>query len=54
MQAHALIGLKRLNEAEKLLDDIQQSPAGQIRKYAMRIKQLKNALYVIRQKPSTS
>jgi len=54
MQAHALIGLKRLNEAEKLLDDIQQSPAGRVKKYAMRIKQLKNALYVIRQKPSTS
>ncbi|ORU92301.1 MAG: hypothetical protein A6F70_02310 [Cycloclasticus sp. symbiont of Bathymodiolus heckerae] len=52
MQAHALIGLKRLSESEKLLDDIAQSPAGRIRKYVRRIKQLKNAIHIIRQKES--
>jgi predicted Zn-dependent protease len=54
MQAHALIGLKRLNESETLLNDIQQSPAGRVRKYAERIKQLKGAIQIIRQKTPTT
>ncbi|MEH6502762.1 MAG: hypothetical protein V7682_02540 [Cycloclasticus sp.] len=54
MQAHALIGLKRLDESEKLLNDIQQSPAGRVRKYAQRVKQLKGAIEVIRQKEKIS
>jgi tetratricopeptide (TPR) repeat protein len=54
MQAHALIGLKRLNESETLLNEIQQSPAGRVRKYAERIKQLKGAIQIIRQKTPTT
>lgn len=54
MQAHALIGLKRLDESEKLLNDIQQSPAGRVRKYAERVNQLKGAIQVIRQKEKIS
>tara|TARA_R110002095_G_scaffold45864_7_gene41101 strand:- start:2773 stop:3525 length:753 start_codon:yes stop_codon:yes gene_type:complete len=54
MQAHALIGLKRFDESEKLLSDIQQSPAGRVRKYAERVKRLKGAIQVIRQKTPTT
>jgi hypothetical protein len=50
MQAHALIGLKRLDESENLLNDIAKSSAGRVSKYAARIKQLKGAIQVIRQK----
>jgi hypothetical protein len=50
MQAHALIGLKRLDEAENLLNDIAKSSAGRVRKYETRIKQLKGAIQFIRQK----
>jgi len=50
MQAHALIGLKRLDESENLLNDIQQSSAGRVRKYAQRISQLKHAIQLIRNK----
>ncbi|MEO1896304.1 MAG: tetratricopeptide repeat protein [Cycloclasticus sp.] len=53
MQAHAMIGLKRLDESEKLLNDIQNSSAGRVRKYANRIKQLKGAIQVIGQKGQT-
>jgi len=54
MQAHALIGLKRLDESESLLNDIQHSSAGRVRKYAARIKQLKNAIQIIKQKAHVS
>ena len=54
MQAHALIGLKRLDESEKLLNDIQQSSAGRVRKYAQRISQLKQAIQLIRSKQPIS
>ena len=50
MQAHALIGLKRLDESENLLNDIQQSSAGRVRKYAQRITQLKHTIQLIRNK----
>lgn len=50
MQAHALIGLKRLDEAAALLNDIQKSSAGRVRKYAERIKQLNSAIQLIREK----
>ncbi|PHS72813.1 MAG: hypothetical protein COB22_04065 [Cycloclasticus sp.] len=49
MQAHALIGLKRFDESENLLNEIAQSPAGQVKKYAARIKQLRTAAQLIRQ-----
>ena len=54
MQAHALIGLKRLDESEKLLNDIQQSSAGRVRKYAQRISQLQQAIQLIRSKQPIS
>ena len=53
MQAHALIGLKRLDESEILLNDIQQSSAGRVRKYAQRISQLKQAIQLIRNQQPT-
>jgi len=54
MQAHALIGLKHLDESEALLNDIQKSSAGRVRKYATRIHQLKGAIRAIRQKENLS
>jgi tetratricopeptide (TPR) repeat protein len=54
MQAHALIGLKRLDKSEELLNDIQQSSAGRVRKYAQRITQLKQAIRIIRSKQPKS
>lgn len=48
MQAHALIGLKRIDSAETLLNDIAQSSAGRVRKYASRINKLKNAIRTIK------
>ncbi|OUR91323.1 hypothetical protein A9Q85_00355 [Cycloclasticus sp. 44_32_T64] len=48
MQAHALIGLKRIDSAETLLNDIAQSSAGRVRKYASRINKLKNAILTIK------
>jgi hypothetical protein len=48
MQAHALIGLKRLHESEQILNSIEASSAGRVRKYAQRIVQLKQAINVIR------
>jgi protein O-mannosyl-transferase len=50
MQAHALIGLNRLDESEKLLDNIQLSSAGRVPKYAQRIIQLKQTIELIRNK----
>jgi ATP/maltotriose-dependent transcriptional regulator MalT len=50
IQAHALIGLKHLDESENLLNDIAKSSAGRVGKYAAKIKQLKGAIQVIRQK----
>jgi len=50
MQAHAMIGLKRLDESDALLNDIAKSSAGRVRKYVRRIKQLKRAILTIRMK----
>jgi predicted Zn-dependent protease len=49
MQAHALIGLKRLGESESLLNKIEGSSASRVKKYASRITQLKSAIRLIRQ-----
>ncbi|OUR82088.1 hypothetical protein A9Q82_06965 [Cycloclasticus sp. 46_120_T64] len=48
MQAHALIGLKRIDESNVLLNDIATSSAGRVRKYARRINKLRNVIRTIK------
>lgn len=48
MQAHALIGLKQLPEAERLITAVERSPAMRYRKYASQVQQLKRAIDFIR------
>ena len=50
MRAHALIGLKRLNESENILDNLVRSSASRVQKYATRISQLNRAILSIRQR----
>jgi len=48
MQAHTMVGLKRLDESDVLLNQIAQSSAGRVRRYAQRINKLKHAILTIR------
>jgi len=50
MQAHALIGLKRLDDASRLLNELAGSSAGRVKKYAVRIQQLNHVILSIKQR----